>query len=371
MLINTDLTHLRKIIASNPNLHAFEKFGEIGSTKLSFLMDKLRTFYQNYPAENLSFDLTFFIKVNADQDKEQDVNSILPEYRKKISSLDDVHIHISSLSQKSVLFQVYDDGTCEISYTDNYPVLVKEIIGKNYIVYCFTDNKETFYIGDHVDEMIPFSPLFPSNFCSPTYHSLNDALQNYYIKMARESSCKILQNIWHGGLTGPRLVLNNKPERIMRNSLLQALVITLTDADVRPEQNTDESKPVDIKVTWLHSKATALIEIKWIGSSLILSPKNPSKPFTTYDDSRAHDGAQQLLNYIDNEYTSSPDRIPQAYLVVFDARRNNIKGPDDKISLADAFHYESKEIVYDEKYSELGYYSAPYRFYLRPRVSSL
>ncbi|WP_235589246.1 hypothetical protein, partial [Type-D symbiont of Plautia stali] len=107
-----------------------------------------RTFYQNFPAENVSFDLTFFIKVNAnDQDKDQDVNSIPPECRKKISSLDDVHIHISSLSQKSVLFQVYEDGTCEISYTDEYPILIKEIIGKNYIVYCFTEKRKLFILA--------------------------------------------------------------------------------------------------------------------------------------------------------------------------------------------------------------------------------
>ncbi len=370
MFINADLANLRALVAGNPNIHAHEKFGDIGVDKLSFLMDRLRLFYQNYPIENVNFSLTFFVKVDGSI-----ADTIFPAVelkgKKKLLSLDDVHIHLNSLSNKSVIFQILDDGTYEIFYAEKNPVFVKDDLLNNHIVYCFSNKKECFYIGEHVDEVIPISPLFPSTFCTPTYHTLNDALNTYYLKMARESTCKILQTIWYGSSTGPRLLLNNKPEYIMRNSLTQALSMTLKDADVRAEQNTDESKPVDIKISWIHSKATALIEIKWLGSSVKVTSKDPSKPYTSYSDSRAHDGAQQLINYIDNEYTSSPDRIPQAYLVIFDARRNNLKGPEDTISKEDAFYFENEDIIYDKKLDDLNYFNKPLRFYLRPRYSSL
>lgn len=370
MFINADLANLRALVAGNPNIHAHEKFGDIGVNKLSFLMDRLRLFYQNYPIENVSCSLTFIIKVD-DTISNPILSTTQLKGKRQLLSLDDVHVHLNSLSGKSVIFQILGDGTYELCYAESHPVFVKDELLNNHIIYCFSNQKEIFYIGDYVDEVIPISPLFPSTFCTPTYHTLNDALNTYYLKMARESTCKILQNIWYGNATGPRLLLNNKPEYIMRNSLTQALSMTLKDADVRAEQNTDESKPVDIKISWLHSKATALIEIKWLGSSVKVSPKDPSKPYTTYSDSRAHDGAHQLINYIDNEYTSSPDRIPQAYLVIFDARRNNLKGPDDTIAKEDAFHFENEDIVYDEKFDSLDYFNKPLRFYLRPRYSSL
>lgn len=50
------------------------------------------------------------------------------------------------------------------------------------------------------------------------------------------------------GVDGPRLVLVNRPESIMRDSLIQALQLVLRDANARPEHNTDETKPVDVRV---------------------------------------------------------------------------------------------------------------------------
>ena len=59
----------------------------------------------------------------------------------------------------------------------------------------------------------------------------------------------------------------------MRDSLVHALQLVLRDTSVRPEQNTDETKPVDIRVEWFASGASALIEIKWLGRSTAKAAK--------------------------------------------------------------------------------------------------
>ncbi|MBS9422906.1 hypothetical protein [Photorhabdus caribbeanensis] len=368
MFINADLGRIRDLIASSPTLHANQVFGKNGTDKLSFLMDRIKIFYQHFPAESVSFNLMFCIKVENFDNKEmifQKGNFTL------IYGFENIHTIISSRTDKCISFEVLDDGTCALSITENNYLHNDETLRKNYIFYSLNNKKEHFYIGSFTDEVVPLSPMITSNFCAPTYHSLDDALKTYYIKMARETTCKILQSIWHNGVAGARLFLTNKPEHIMRNSLVQALNMTLKDADIRAEQNTDDTKPVDIKISWFHSKATALIEIKWLGTSLKIAPKNPNKPYTTYDENRAREGAKQLIEYIDNEFTSSPERLPQAYLVVFDARRKNLIDPETQVSKDDAFFYENHDIDYNLEYYELDYFNKPYRFYLRPRYSSL
>ncbi|ECZ6311016.1 TPA: hypothetical protein ACTAHI_001317 [Salmonella enterica subsp. enterica serovar Huettwilen] len=368
MFINADLGRIHDLIASSPTLHASQVFGNNGTDKLSFLMDRIKIFYQHFPAESVNFKLMFYIKVENFETKE----NIFPrEAITLIYDFDNIHTIISSRSDKCISFEVLEDGSCALSITDENDFHNDEELRKNYIFYSLNNKKEHFYIGPFTDEVVPLSPMITSNFCAPTYRSLDDALKAYYIKMARETTCKILQSIWHKGVAGARLFLNNKPEHIMRDSLVQALNMTLKDADVRAEQNTDDTKPVDIKISWFHSKATALIEIKWIGTSLKIAPKDPKKPFTIYDENRAREGAKQLIEYIDNEFTSSPERLPQAYLVVFDARRKNLVDPEAQINKDDAFFYENHDIEYNPEYYELGYFNKPYRFYLRPRYSSL
>jgi hypothetical protein len=60
-------------------------------------------------------------------------------------------------------------------------------------------------------------------------------------------------DVWEDGVDGPRLVLVNRPESIRRDSLVQALRLLLRDANARPEHNTDETEPVDIRVDWILS----------------------------------------------------------------------------------------------------------------------
>jgi hypothetical protein len=77
----------------------------------------------------------------------------------------------------------------------------------------------------------------------------------------------------------------------MRDSLIEALMYLLRDANARPEHNTDETKPVDIRVEWFASGAAALIEVKWLGRSTAV-PRRPTTTgtYTDYGPRRAQEG---------------------------------------------------------------------------------
>ncbi|HGN9352840.1 TPA: hypothetical protein ACK1SC_005240, partial [Klebsiella pneumoniae] len=70
MFINADLGRIHDLIASSPTLHASQVFGNIGTDKLSFLMDRIKIFYQHFPAESVNFKLMFYIKIENFETKE-------------------------------------------------------------------------------------------------------------------------------------------------------------------------------------------------------------------------------------------------------------------------------------------------------------
>jgi len=287
----------------------------------------------------------------------------------RYNSLDEVSHVIRNYKGKSLIVEILPNSTFEIHTSDQIPDL--KMLAQKAIVYNYENCSEKILSKDHEDYVQKVSGILDSNFCIPTYKTLEEALERYHERMAKETTCKILQHIWYNGAEGPRLVLNNKPESIMRDSLSQALNIILPpNTEVRPEHNTDETKPVDIKVSWFGSKFTALIEIKWLGKSVTKQKDNISTTFTEYTDSRANSGAKQLIDYISREKQSSPSYLPQGYLVIFDARRKAISDKDTLVSLQDALHYEDKDIIYNPDYSKThDYFKKPLRFFLRPRES--
>jgi hypothetical protein len=145
----------------------------------------------------------------------------------------------------------------------------------------------------------------------------------------------------------------------------------MRDANVRPEQNTDETKPVDIRVDWFGSGASALIEVKWLGKSTA-KPRTatPTATYTEYGPPRAQEGADQLADYMDREVRHSHATAPRGYLVVFDARRRNVKSAQDRLSKADALHYAADQLTYNPDHSKLREdFAPPVRFYMKPRES--
>lgn len=239
------------------------------------------------------------------------------------------------------------------------------------LVYRYQDGVDRILARKYDDYVLKASPLLKSNFASATLDSLEEAFLRY-ADFVLETKCLILADVWEEGVNGPRLVLVNRPESIMRNSLVQALSLMLRDASVRPEQNTDETKPVDIRIEWFASRASALVEIKWLGRSTAVqrTPK-PEPSYTDYGPSRAQEGADQLADYLDRQVRHSEATAPQGYLVVFDAPRKNVQGPADPLCEADAMYFANDVLEFDPNHSNLrSDFAEPTRCFLNPRKSN-
>jgi len=236
------------------------------------------------------------------------------------------------------------------------------------VVYHREAGIERILAGGHDDAVPRLSTISTSSFAEPTFSSLDDALDRYK-QVATESGCQILAQVWEGGVDGPRLVLVNKPEGIMRDSLFQALSMGIRPAHVTREHTADATKRVDIHVAWIGSPAEAVIEIKWIGKSM--NPSGGQNALFGFSASRAQKGASQLADYLDRKRSASTNHSVRGYLVVYDARRRKLKGPLTPIKRADALAFENADLNYSPDYSaNRSDFAAPRRWFLRPRESS-
>ncbi len=176
--------------------------------------------------------------------------------------------------------------------------------------------------------------------------------------------CKILSRIW---ADESRLFLLAKPEATMRDSLTQHLMGTLRgDVEVRPEQVVDETRPVDIKVTWFCVNRLSLIEIKWLGDS-----KNKDGSVATrYRDARAKKGAKQLAEYLDANRAHAPAHVTRGILVVLDARRRGLKKNIVLITPEDGMAFADEEIDYNPAYHNIRTdFDVPMRMFLEPKCT--
>jgi hypothetical protein len=342
--------------------HSATAFGEAGANGIRDLLDCVKLIYQRFPAERVPRTLTVILGVGATP-----LSTVTQG--EACRSLSEVGEKLSEASGKRFVVEIVVDGTYRTTFDENDVDL--KALAKSALIYRLDESAERILAGDFEDFIPLISPVLRSNFSSPTLSSLEESLERYR-RFARESKCRILKNIWEGTVDGPRLVLVNKPESLMRDSLAQALELMLQDATVKPEQNTDETKPVDIRVNWFASGAIALIEVKWLGKSTTAKSESGggAPTYTTYTASRAQDGADQLADYLDREVRHSDATAPRGYLVVFDARRKGTKGAADLLSEADATAYEHADIQYDPDHSKLRVdFAPPVRFFLNPRKS--
>jgi hypothetical protein len=209
---------------------------------------------------------------------------------------------------------------------------------------------------------VPRLGNFPSYFAVPYFLDLRESLVRYGTISVRQAQCDIFRTTWR---ESARLVFVNKPEATMRRSLQQYLRASLRahgPIQVMPEQNVNETKPVDIKVTWTASNRVALIEIKWLG----LSHDAIKQTTTPYSAVRARNGAKQLADYLDSYHTHDPDTEARGYLVVFDGRRKGVTPSTTKLNSADGFHYASAEIDYPAALLARSDFDTPVRLFCEP-----
>jgi hypothetical protein len=261
------------------------------------------------------------------------------------------------LSDNEVVVQILQAGRFLLSQT---AVIDPMQVAQNCVVYAYENRTEAFYAGSASSPVINPVEGYASIFAIPTFDDLKLALNEYRDKQARRTSCRILAEVWR---TERRIIFRAGPESSMRNSLTQFLKACLRgDVEVRPEQNVDESHPVDIKVTWFMTNRIALIEIKWLGAS-----GNGTTTLVQHLDSRARDGARQLADYLDANAVQAPRQVSRGYLVVFDGRRARVHPSTTSINHADGFRYEHSEIVFEPRYHEIRPdFEVPVRMFMEP-----
>jgi hypothetical protein len=232
------------------------------------------------------------------------------------------------------------------------------------LVYCFhPDTGEAFHIvGERIS--VQSSELFLTAYAAPTFFDLEEALDDYQIRIARYGERHGLIDLWRDS---NRLMFLPKPEKGMRRSLEDFLDATLratNEVELRPEQNVDETKPADIKVTFSHAARLAYIEIKWMGDS---APEPPEvKPFSNPRDKAIQEGAQQLADYLDLDRPRSVGKIVTGYLVIFDARRGRLKPDRTEIDKVNGFKYEHKEIEVEPDILAREDFAPPRRMFMEP-----
>lgn len=230
------------------------------------------------------------------------------------------------------------------------------------VVYSFEGGKEYFWAGGEQSGIPRIVPGAVSLFAVPTFGLLEEALQFYRSTVVRVCQCEILKSAWYDA---NRLFFKSKPERLMRRSLVQFLRASLRHAaEVAPEQNVDESHPIDIRITFEATQNVALIEIKWLGRS---RSEEDGTETTSYSESRARDGAQQLADYLDMFHHSAPLRHTRGYLVAIDGRRRGLTPNSNSISYQDGFYYDHKEITFNPKFHEVrNDFEEPIRMFAEP-----
>ena len=347
---------------------ASRAFGNQGAVAIRRLLDEIHLIYQHFDVTSVRSSLIIMISVNQ-KESELTINKL--DEPQICSTVEEVGKILSINNEDSPMFVEIGRGDSYQLAKWNTTLDVKEL-SKSAIVYRFENHEERIFSGEEESLIQKFHPSFASNFMDLTQDTLEDALNYYGENWAKYSRCHALEKIWEKGVNGPRLILNNKPEALMRDSLCQAIGMMIRDANVRKEHNTDGTKPVDIVVNWFGSRHQAIIEVKWLGWSLAQSRTNSGKPtHTKYRNSRAQEGARQLADYLDREIRHTSATKLLGYLVIFDARRKNLKRTTTALTRKDAFHFENKKIVYSPDYSsKMESFRPPVRFFLRPRESS-
>jgi hypothetical protein len=348
-----DVEVMREIVNDVFAPDIVRRHGPVGATRLRELLTALRRVYRFRSAERFGAGLTVVARLRdsalafggqtGQAIKATEVASVLPD---------------------GGTLQVLPNGAL-LAWTLTLRDAELQDLSAEAVVYRWRTGGEAFAIEQGFKTILNPNG-YPSALAPPSFFLLADALTDYDVHMARHSTCYILQEAWHDQR---RLLLVNKPEKIMRRSLAQHLRNTLRDhAEVREEQNVTETKPIDIKVTWSLGSHLSLIEIKWLGRSvnaagdaLAVGYSSPSRP---------REGAKQLADYLAENAQRVPTHDNEGHLIVFDARRKRTSRlPLGEIRAADARAYAGDVIDYDPQYDTLREdFQTPRRLWLEPKL---
>ena len=257
-----------------------------------------------------------------------------------------------------------DPSTSELRLWVGQPLMDIQELSKSAVVFLHDRGNERFLISEEEIEIPRIFAGAQSIFSVPQYANLADALAYYSYPVVRNSECPILETVWHDK---NRLFLIEKPEETIQRSLQNYLRNTLrSDAEVKREQNVDDTHPVDLRVNFHFSNRVALIEVKWLGKS----KHSDGSQATQFSESRAVAGAHQLVCYLERFAGSSPSVVAIGYLVVVDARRKGLTEESTTISVNNGMYYCHRDIEFRPKYElERSDFSSPIRMFAEPICS--
>ncbi|MBD8498514.1 hypothetical protein [Paenibacillus arenosi] len=336
-----DLSLLRQAMDQNLEFKVKEAFEGKQQLNISYLTSFMAELYKYHPPEKVKWKF------------------------KCILTTEEINYSKGKIVHRAELFRDFSSSMC-ILLISNDKCLVSGLDDHTFdetkaVIYTYENGVEIFKANGKIIEVPNPDSASISIFAKPTFKDLDEALWIYYNKRAKTSICTKLRECW---ISSDRLRFKAGPEHIMRDSLYYFLDTGLRGSPiVKREQNVDDTDPVDIKVSWSWSNASALIEVKWLGKSFDPNSKKQTKDFSQ---ARAIDGAQQLQNYLKVSNEENPEIYFKGYLVLFDGRRRGLGTSFTTVPKSDqAWYYKEKEIPYPESVQNDSHLQS-YRFYLEP-----
>ena len=326
--------------------------GAAGGQALRAIMTALRQIYRQFQPQSSSPRLVVFQLISKDSYEIDGISSKLYEWSDILSWVDE-----------PLAIEVAADDAILVWPSLNQADLTE--LSRHGVVYSFQGGKEYFWAGGEQLGIPQIVPGAASLFAVPAFGLLEEALQFYRSTVVRVCQCEILKSAWYDV---NRLFLKSKPEKLMRRSLVQFLRASLRHAaEVAPEQNVDESHPIDIRVTFEATQNVALIEIKWLGRS---RNEEDGTEATPYSEQRARDGAKQLAEYLDMFHHSAPLRHTRGYLVAIDGRRRGLTLDATSISYQNGMYYNHREIPFNPNFHDIrNDFEEPLRMFAEPVCS--
>ncbi|WP_431935025.1 hypothetical protein [Micromonospora sp. RP3T] len=203
---------------------------------------------------------------------------------------------------------------------------------------------------------------WPCSLGVPTYSRLEACLMRYVELTRRPDYCAHIAQSWRDA---KRIGFLPKPEHHLRRSLHFALHYALEGAMVRPEQCQDETKPVDIEITWTNVRSGAIIEVKWMGRS---AAEGATEWGTSYGHKRAREGLAQVCDYLDRRRGTTPNMPVMGYIFVFDALRHNVKVTAESVTHDEGLHYQFEDVEYQPELLARPDVGRPFRCFLEPVI---
>lgn len=332
--------------AESYQVAAFQAFGDAGLEAVVELLNVARKVLSHVPFETLTTGLEVVLSFDPNTPLSFDGGSCYPD----LAVLEGMPLDaLTVVVLEGGNHQVWDRLGVSVSGSDRT------------VTYRYVHNeRETIEIEGN--EWGVNKGSWPCAMGTPTFSRLEAALDRYTQLNRIPVQCAHLVQSWRDE---SRLAFAPKPEFLLRRSLVLALSHALAGATVRPEQNQSESRPVDIEVTWWDSRRAAIIEIKWLGAS---GPIDRSRFTSTYPESRAIEGLQQLSEYLDFRDETTSETPVIGYLFVFDARRKGLTPSKTAISREDGLFYRFAEPAYPQELLARPDMGRPYRCFLEPVI---